>query len=69
MCHCKKCGACMKIVVGLLLLAWANWFAAVDWRIFFGGLLVVGGLAKLFAPKCSACEACCSIPAPKGKKK
>ena len=66
---CKKCYGGFKVILGVLLLLWAWKFPAVDWRIFFGGVLLVVGLLKLFAPKCSGCEACaCPMPV-KGKKK
>lgn len=65
---CRKCCGGFKIMVGVLLLLWFWKFPAVDWRLFFGGLLVVVGLLKQFAPKCPVCQTCCQMP-PKGKKR
>ena len=66
---CKKCHGIFKLVLGVLLLLWAWKWPALDWRIFFGALLVAGALLKWFAQKCPGCEACAG-PAPvKGKKK
>jgi hypothetical protein len=65
---CKKCHGVCKLVLGLLLIGWFKWSPATDWRLFFGGLLVLVGLLKLFGPCCKDCESC-SAPAPKGKKK
>lgn len=37
------------LVLGLLVLANAYW-EVLDWGLFFGALLVLGGLLKLFMP-------------------
>lgn len=51
---CNKCMGAMKVVVGLLILA-NVYFMRLDWAVFIGGLLVVGGLAKLVMPSCGHC--------------
>ena len=62
---CAKCHGVKKLVLGLLLLAWAWWWPATDWRVFFGLLLALVGLLFLFKPTCGHCGA----PAAGGKKK
>ena len=53
---CTKCCAGTTLIVGLLLGAWVLWFPQLDWRLFFGGLLVLGGLLKYSMPCCPHCE-------------
>ena len=52
---CTKCCVWSGIVFGILLGAWALWFPQIDWRLFFGGLLVIGGVLKLAKPCCPHC--------------
>ena len=61
---CGKCHGVKKVVLGALLVAWAWWWPAVDWRVFVGGLLVLVGLLKLVKPSCGHCE----MPAAKKKR-
>ncbi|MBI2135934.1 hypothetical protein HYU06_02605 [Candidatus Woesearchaeota archaeon] len=66
---CKKCAGIFKLVLGVLLLLWVWKWPTLDWRLFFGGLFVLGGLLKLSTQQCPDCEACaCPVPV-KGKKK
>ncbi len=61
---CGGCHGVMKFVLGLLLLAWAWWWPATDWRVFFGAVLVLLGALKFLKPSCGHCGG-----APAGKKK
>jgi len=54
--YCGSCHGAKGLVVGLLVLANAYWNFVADWWVFFGGLLVVGGLLKLAMPSCSHCK-------------
>jgi hypothetical protein len=70
---CKRCHGMHKIVIGALLLLnayiWPLWNGIDGWIKWIAVLMVVGGLVKLLVPnKCSACNACSSMPKKKGKK-
>ena len=66
---CKTCSGVSKLVLGALLFGWVWWWPALVWQEFFGGVLVVMGLAKLLLPACPGCMACNSCEMPSGKKK
>jgi len=58
MCHhgaCMKCHAGKLVGLGVLVLANQFW-SWVPWGAFIGGLLVLGGLAKLAMPCCPHCK-------------
>ena len=51
---CYRCWGAMKVVAGLLVLA--NFYLLkLDWALFIGGLLVLGGLVKIAMPNCGHC--------------
>lgn len=52
---CARCHGGMKLVAGLVLLANAFWPFADAWAVV-GGLLVLGGLAKMAMPTCPHCK-------------
>ena len=59
-CGCCSDGVCRchgvkKLVLGVLVLVWALWQPALDWRLVLGGVLVVAGVLKLVKPLCSHC--------------
>lgn len=58
-CECGMCGKChgvKKLVLGLLVLAWALLLPMLDWRLVLGGLLVLAGVLKLVKPMCGHCD-------------
>ena len=53
---CMKCHDVKKVVLGLLVLAWALLLPTLDWRLVLGGLLVLVGVLKLVKPSCGHCD-------------
>lgn len=53
---CMKCHGVMKLVLGILVLAWAWLLPALDWRFVLGGLLIIVGVLKMVKPMCGHCE-------------
>jgi len=49
---CGKCGGIEVLIFGLVLIAWASWWASVDWRIFLGWVAVIAGAIKVIRPNC-----------------
>ena len=57
MCHhgmCGKCHAGKLLVLGVLVILNSMW-SFLDWGLFIGALLVLGGLLKLVKPMCPHC--------------
>lgn len=52
---CMKCHGAKKLVLGVLVLAWALWWPMLDWRLVLGALLVLMGLLKMVKPMCGHC--------------
>ena len=52
---CMRCHGVKKLVLGVLVLIWALWWPALDWRLVLGGLLVAAGVMKLVKPLCGHC--------------
>lgn len=52
---CAKCHGVKKLVLGVLVLAWAVLLPLLDWRLVLGGLLVLAGALKLAKPSCGHC--------------
>ena len=61
---CNKCAAGKKIILGVLVLANAVW-GLLDWGIFIGLLLILGGIIKVAMPSCGHTD----MPQKAGKKK
>ena len=52
---CTKCHAGKLLVLGVLVIL-NSMFGFLDWGLFIGGLLVLGGLVKLAKPMCPHCQ-------------
>jgi len=62
---CGRCWGGKKIILGALLILWAYYWTNIDWRIFFGWVLVVVGALHIIKPYCPHCE----VPMMKRKKR
>jgi len=57
MCHhgtCSKCHAGKLLVLGVLVILNTLW-SFLDWGVFIGALLILGGLLMLVKPMCPHC--------------
>ena len=70
MCNCKSI---MKLVIGVLLLVnafvWPKWLGIDGWISFIAVLMIIGTVVKMIMPACKECSTCCTVPAPKKKKR
>ncbi|GEM_PF-5811462 len=49
---CARCHGGKKLVLGVLVLAWALLKPDLDWRLVLGALLVLMGILKMVKPMC-----------------
>jgi len=62
-----------KLIVGVLILLnvfiWPKWLGIDGWITFFGALMILGGLVKLFWHPCMKSSQCCETAMPKPRKR
>jgi len=51
---CHRCWGAKLVVIGALILV-NVYLTNIPWAAFIGGLLILGGLAKLVMPHCGHC--------------